>query len=77
MNNQRLLKEAQNDSIEIEAYITEDIWNPDAAMATVSGNYLVFYRVSGKDVYIDRVLYDRCDYMRILSGDAQTDETHE
>lgn len=43
----------------------------------VSGNYLVFYRVYGKDVYIDRVLYGRCDYMRILFGDAQVDETVE
>lgn len=32
----------------------------------VSGNYMVFYRVTGKDVYIDRVLYSRCDYLRIL-----------
>lgn len=32
----------------------------------VSGNYLTFYRVSGSDVYIDRVLYGRRDYLRIL-----------
>ena len=43
----------------------------------VSGNYLVFYRAYGKDVYIDRVLYGRRDYMLILFGDAQTDETDE
>ena len=43
----------------------------------VSGNYLVFYRVYGKNVYIDRVLYGRRDYMRILFGDAQADETDE
>ena len=34
----------------------------------VSGNYLIFYRVEGNDVYIDRVLYDRRDYLRILFG---------
>ena len=32
----------------------------------VSGNYMVFYRVQGCDVYIDRVLYGRSDYMRVL-----------
>lgn len=31
-----------------------------------SGNYMVFYRVNGQDVYIDRVLYCRRDYLRIL-----------
>ena len=34
----------------------------------VSGNYLMFYRIEGNDVYIDRVLYDRRDYLRILFG---------
>lgn len=43
----------------------------------VSGNYLVFYRAYGKDVYIDRVLYGRRDYMRILFGDVQTNEIDE
>ena len=32
----------------------------------VSGNYLIFYRVYGAEVYIDRVLYGRRDYLRIL-----------
>lgn len=40
----------------------------------VSGNYLIFYRVYGKDVYIDRILYGRRDYMHILFGDIQTNE---
>ena len=31
----------------------------------VSGNYMVFYRVQGCDVYIDRVLYGRSDYMSV------------
>lgn len=35
----------------------------------VSGNYVVFYRVNGSDVYIDRVLYGRRDYLRILFPD--------
>ena len=37
----------------------------------------MFYRIYGKDVYIDRVLYGRRDYMRILFGGAQTDEIDE
>ncbi|SHK39445.1 type II toxin-antitoxin system RelE/ParE family toxin [Desulforamulus aeronauticus] len=32
----------------------------------VCGNYLAFYRVVGSNVYIDRVLYGRRDYLRIL-----------
>ena len=35
----------------------------------VSGNYMVFYRVQGYDVCIDRVLYGRSDYMRVLFGE--------
>lgn len=34
-----------------------------------SGNYLAFYRVRGTDVYIDRILYGRSDYLRTLFGD--------
>lgn len=41
----------------------------------VTGNYLTFYRVSGNDVYVDRILYARRDYMRILFGDITTEET--
>lgn len=36
----------------------------------VSGSYLVFYRVTGRNVYIDRILYGRRDYLRVLLGDA-------
>lgn len=109
MNNLHISSEAQNDLAEIKAYITEELENPDAALATVgkitksmrilrtharagaplsaiastdsdyrflvSGNYLIFYRVLGNDVYVDRVLYGRRDYMRVLFGDRQTTET--
>ena len=37
----------------------------------VSGNYLVFYRVVETDVFIDRVLYGRRDYLRVLFGDSE------
>jgi plasmid stabilization system protein ParE len=35
----------------------------------VCGNYLSFYRIRGEGVYIDRILYGRRDYLRILFGD--------
>ncbi len=43
----------------------------------VSGNYMVFYRVNGADVFIDRVLYGRRDYLRILLGDTPMEDTTE
>ena len=108
MNNLHLSEEAQNDLLEIKAYIEEDLLNPSAALATVSritkslrilqnhaqagallssiadiesdyrfivsGNYISFYRAYGREVYIDRILYARRDYMRILFGDSTTDK---
>lgn len=32
----------------------------------VSGNYISFYRVHGSDIYVDRILYARRDYLRVL-----------
>lgn len=43
----------------------------------VSGNYMVFYRVQGNDVYIDRVLYGHSDYMSVLFKDLLREETTE
>ena len=43
----------------------------------VSGNYMVFYRVQDSDVYIDRVLYGRSDYMSVLFKDLLREETTE
>ena len=40
----------------------------------VSGNYLAFYRAYGNTVYVDRILYGRRDYLRILFGDVETTE---
>ena len=31
-------------------------------------NYLAFYRISGSDIYVDRVLYVKRDFMKILFG---------
>ena len=43
----------------------------------VSGNYMVFYRANGNNIYIDRVLYGRRDYMRFLFEDQICEETTE
>lgn len=43
----------------------------------VSGNYMVFFRVQGSDVYIDRVLYGRRDYMSVLFKDLLCEEKTE
>ncbi len=46
----------------------------------VTGNYLTFYRVEGDDVFVERVLYGKRDYTKILfptheSGDGlETEE---
>ena len=32
----------------------------------VCGNYIAFYRVADRAVYVDRILYAKRDYMRIL-----------
>ena len=32
-------------------------------------NYLAFYRTSGDNVYIDRIIYGKRDYMRLLLKD--------
>ena len=40
----------------------------------VSGNYISFYRAYGNEVYIDRVIYSRRDYMRLLFGELAAEE---
>ena len=35
----------------------------------ISGNYMVFYRVHDKKVYVDRILYRRRNYLSILFPD--------
>lgn len=40
----------------------------------VSSSYMIFYRVSGEDVYVDRVMYGRRDYLHALFGDLSETE---
>ena len=42
-----------------------------------TGNYLTFYRIYGKNVYVERVLYGRSDYLRVLLGDMPQDDNGE
>ena len=35
----------------------------------IHGNYMAFYRTNRTDVYIDRVLYGKSDYMPVLFKD--------
>lgn len=41
----------------------------------VTGNYLTFYRISGTELYIDRILYGRRNYLDILLGDTMEKKT--
>ena len=36
-------------------------------------NYLVFYRQDGTDVYIDRIIYGKRDYIQILFGNTYSE----
>ena len=40
----------------------------------VSGNYITFYRITQNDIYVDRILYGRRDYLRILFGEMTESE---
>lgn len=40
----------------------------------VCGQYTAFYRYENDTVYVDRVLYGRRDFMRILFGDVAKEE---
>lgn len=43
----------------------------------VAGNYLTFYHVYENEVYVDRVLYGRRDYLRTLFGEMTDTELSE
>lgn len=36
----------------------------------ISGSYMIFYRVTGIDVYVDRIIYSRRDYLSLLLEDS-------
>lgn len=40
----------------------------------LSGNYMAFYRVKGHIVFVDRILYQRREYMRTLFDDVPSEE---
>jgi len=40
----------------------------------VCGKYLAFYRAQENEVFIDRILYGKRDYLTVLFGDLTKDE---
>ena len=40
----------------------------------VSGNYLVFYRINNQEIYVDRILHGKRNYLRILFPDLPQDD---
>lgn len=41
----------------------------------VSGSYLVFYHAETDNIYIDRILYGRRNYIKTLFGNASMDDS--
>ncbi|MFQ7013130.1 MAG: type II toxin-antitoxin system RelE/ParE family toxin [Faecalibacterium sp.] len=40
----------------------------------VCGSYMVFYRITRENIFIDRVLYGRRDYLRVLFDKTELPE---
>lgn len=34
----------------------------------ITNNYMVFYRINGNEIFVDRILHGKRDYLRILFG---------
>lgn len=62
------------DFAEIGASLSSIINTESEYRFLVSGRYLIFYRISGQDIYIDRILYARRNYMRILFPDEENSD---
>lgn len=43
----------------------------------VTENYLTFYRTDGSNIYIDRILYGRRDYLRVLFETPEESSHHD
>lgn len=43
----------------------------------ISGNYIILYRAVEKDIFVDRILYGRRDYLHILLGETEEETTAE
>ena len=55
---------AENPEIGTQLFFENDLYSGYRYM--VSDNYLVFYRISGDSVYVDRVIYGKRAYMKLL-----------
>ncbi|ULQ60416.1 type II toxin-antitoxin system RelE/ParE family toxin [Brucepastera parasyntrophica] len=108
MNRVYISPAAKSDLEEIKQYISDELYNPQAALRIISditrrirllqefpetgaplssiveietpyrflvcGKYLTFYRFEKDTVFVDRILYGRRDYLKILFSDT-SDET--
>jgi len=43
----------------------------------VTENYLTFYRTGDNNIYIDRILYGRRDYLRVLFDNPEENDYHD
>ena len=55
---------AENPEIGTQLFFENDLYSGYRYM--VSDNYLFFYRISGDSVYVDRVIYGKRDYMKLI-----------
>lgn len=43
----------------------------------ISGNYIILYRAVEEDIFVDRILYGRRDYLRLLFDGPEEETTSE
>lgn len=55
---------AENPEIGTQLFFENDLYSGYRYM--VSDNYLAFYRIAENSVYVDRVIYGKRDYMKLL-----------
>ncbi len=77
----RMINRIMDDIDRLESF--SELGSPLASIADtdadyrylVTGNYLTFYRAHGSDVFVDRILYGRRDYLRVLFEDVSDNDT--
>ena len=76
---ERIVDRIMDDVDRLESHA--EIGAPLSSIADIESDYRFLvtgsYRVRDNDIYVDRVLYGRRDYLRILFGDVQDEETIE
>jgi len=62
------------DFAEIGSPLSSVVGSETAYRFLICGNYLVFYRTEKNSVFVDRILYGRRDYLRILFGELSKED---